>query len=150
MGTELMERTVSLERGNQLARLNAKVVVPMGTALRTERVELQHSLLAYLRGAYLERERSWKRVIKQPYPLPFERILYLEDLHVEGESRDPHTMVTVSGLDKRTLVYGVGFAKRSFDAPRIERGTSIALDRAIDDLIRKMAVQLYNGNGSAA
>ncbi len=59
-------------------------------------------------------------------------------------------MVTVSGLDKGTLVYGVGFAKRSFDAPRIERGTSIALDRAIDDLIRKMAVQLYNGNRSAA
>ncbi len=111
---------------------------------------LPHSLITYLRGAYLERSRSFRRATGKELPIPFEKLLYLDHLHIEGESRDPHTVVIVSGLDNGTLAHGVGFAKRSFDMPRIERGTSIALDRAIDDLIRKLALGTYAGNGNGA
>jgi hypothetical protein len=120
----------------------------MGTVVGKEQVELAHNLQAYLRGVYQKRSRSFKRSTKRELPIGFERILYLKGIHVEGESRDPFTVVTVSGVDNDDLVYGVGFAKRSFDQPRLERGTSIALSRAIDDLIRKMALNLFGGNGN--
>lgn len=119
----------------------------MGTETRAVEVQLPHSLVSYMRGAYLMRSRSFQKATKRPFPFPFERLLYLKDMEIRGESRDPHTMVALTAWDGPVRVVGFGFAKRSFDNPRIERGTSIALDRAIDDLIRKMALGIFE-NGS--
>ena len=107
MGTELMEmpaqaQAVPVTKVSE--PLHRYLRVPMGTQVGVEQVQLEHTLADYLRGGYLKRSRSFKKSTGRSFPFPFDRVLYLEHVQVEGESRDPHTMVMVSGLEQR----GVG------------------------------------------
>jgi hypothetical protein len=127
----LTERTMPLE-------------IIMGTVLRHEAVKLKHSLKSYLRGAYLCRSKLFEGASGIPFPFPLDRVLGLHGVTVWGQSRDPHTVVVVTAMDGLDPVQGVGFAKRAFDEPRIERGTALALDRALDDLVCLMGRRAFD------
>lgn len=123
--------------------MTRRLTISVGTEYDVVRVELQHTLLEYLRGAYLKRVRTFQAATRRRLPMSFDRLLYLKNFWIQAETRGTHTVVFIYAMDGDKCVAGVGFAKRSFDAPRIERGTAIALDRAMDDLIRALALKMY-------
>lgn len=119
---------------------------------------LKHELSRYLRAAYLFRSKGWEKSVGYPFPVTPLRWNGLRVTNLGGIARGNFTEVTVTALDHVVappsdhyeVVKGTGFAKRSFDVYRIERGVAIALDRALDDLLcgmvrREIDARRYDG-----
>jgi hypothetical protein len=157
MAVELLEAPATPARKSWLppsprtVETTGRLEIPVETATGEERVALEHTLPQYMRGAYLQRVKSYEKSTKRAFPIPYERVRYLRDFRIHGITRGNFTVVFFHAMDGEEYREGVGFAKRSLDSPRIERGTSIAFYRAMDDLIRGMAFQvLESGNGSGS
>jgi hypothetical protein len=108
-----------------------------------ENVELENDMAAYLEGAYANVASAWKRRKSVPFPLFRHDLEQFVVYEVAAKSRGLFCHVEVDLIvgTNSPHHYGVGYAKCSFDAFRLNRGVSLALSRALEDILLTIAIE---------
>ena len=108
---------------------------------QTQTVTLEHDFATYLEGVLSDIQSWWTRRKKTGWPVMLADLEEGRVCELTAKSRGLFCHVEVLYALNGVNYTGLGYAKCSFDAFRIERGIGLALSRAIHDMLTTIILE---------